>query len=118
MSLCRSARADLLGNDFALPVAEQALAVAVERRPCRIEDPIANRPQDGSVEGHEPPFGQRLVEFLNAVPFMPGGFDARDAVDFAIADGHCWLRSVSAASSSRASRCARSKRAPFDGRNA
>ncbi len=36
-------------------VAQQARGVAVDQRPGRIDDPVADRPDDGGIEGPHPP---------------------------------------------------------------
>ncbi len=59
--------------------AEHALRAGGEQRPGRIDDPVADRPDDGGVEHPQPPARQRRVQFADAVPFMAGGRGAGDA---------------------------------------
>jgi len=51
-------------------IAEQPLGVAGDQRPGGIDDPVADRPDDGRVEDIEPPLRQRRVQLLDAVPLM------------------------------------------------
>ena len=114
------AAVDLVGDRGALAVAEHALGVAGERRPRRVDDPVADGPDDGGVEGPQPPPRQRLVQLLDAVPLVAGGLDAGDVVDLALVRRSSAPRCRSSArrSRSRARRCASSKRGPFLGHSA
>ena len=61
--------------------AEHAGRVGGDQRPGRIDDPVADRPDDGGVEQPQPPARQRRVQLADAVPFVAGGGGAGDAVD-------------------------------------
>ena len=51
-----------LGGDTVMVIAEKAALI--------IERPIEDKPDDGEVESHQPPVGESLIEFLNAVEDM------------------------------------------------
>src|SRR5262245_58687572 len=68
---------NLFGQAFALAIAEKPLAIATDQRPSRHKQPIADGPYDRGVERPQPPFGQRLVQLGDAIPFVTGGFDVR-----------------------------------------
>src|SRR5215467_13627170 len=63
---------------------QDAWRVAPEQRPGRIDDPVADRPDDGEIEGVEPPLRQRRIQLLDAVPLMSGRRCAGDAVNIAV----------------------------------
>jgi len=73
---------ELLGHVGAVGLVQRALGVAVQARPGRHQHPIDDGDADTEPEGPQPPAGQRVVEFTNAVPFVAGGFDAGDVVGF------------------------------------
>jgi hypothetical protein len=55
--------------------------VAECRPGSRIGNHIADRKQDADIEQHQPPARQRIVEFLDPVPFMANGMDAGGLVE-------------------------------------
>src|SRR5262245_52659095 len=118
-ALHRPGSLDLIGDGGALAVAKHAFGIAHERREGRIDQPVANGPDDRGIEGQEPPSRQRLVELLDAVPLVPGRLDARHRIDVALLDGHRRPPSekrLSCRSSAR--RCASSKRGLLPGHSA
>src|SRR5690242_11938985 len=53
-------------------IAQHAGGVADEAWPGGIDHPTTDRPHDRGVKDVEPPFRQGRVQFLDAVPFVPG----------------------------------------------
>src|SRR5262245_23455521 len=111
--LRRLGSGDVLSHHVALTVAENSIDVGVARRLSRIGDPITDGPDNGGIEGPEPPLRQRLVQLLDGIPLMAGGLHAGDGVDLARLSAHA--RSSRAGSRFRALRCAASKSAPLRG---
>ena len=72
---------DILDHRRARVPSENALGRAMQQRPGRINNAIGERPNHGRDEGPHPPARQRRVEFLYAVPFMPGRGRAAMLVD-------------------------------------
>ena len=71
---CSAARS-VATADARMPV-EDAVGIGRHQRPGRIDDPIADRPDDGRVEQPQPPARQRRVQLVDAVPFVAGRADA------------------------------------------
>jgi hypothetical protein len=65
-----------------------ALRRGGQQRPGRIDDPIADRPDDGDVERPQPPARQRRVEFVDAVPIVARGLGAGDRINVFMVVGH------------------------------
>lgn len=49
---------------------DDTVVVIAEKAALIIECPIEDKPDDGEVESHQPPVGEALIEFLNAVEDM------------------------------------------------
>ena len=69
-------------------IAEHALRGIGQQRPGRINDPIADRPDDGDVKQPQPPARQRGIQFAQAIPFMSGGRGAGECVNFFMIFSH------------------------------
>ena len=104
---------DLLEHGLALRVAEKAAGVARDERTGRIDDPIADRPHDRGVEEVQPPARQRIVELLDAVPFVAGRLAAGDRVEVGVSRNR-----PSAQSSASGMRAASANRERFFGQRA
>src|SRR5690606_15071223 len=75
-------------------IAEQARRGAADQRPGRVGDGIAERPDDGGVEGEQPPARHRVVEFADPVPFVTGRLDAGDLVNVLFAHDQSSLNGI------------------------
>ncbi|GCC49534.1 hypothetical protein chiPu_0033754, partial [Chiloscyllium punctatum] len=65
-------------------ILEQPRGVARDQRPGRVDDPVADRPDDRRIECQDPPPRQRRIELLDAIPFMTGGAAAGNAVNLVV----------------------------------
>ena len=57
--------------------AKRALGKTRDQRNRGVNNPVPERPEDAGIKRPQPPPRQRIVQFLNAIPFMARGADNR-----------------------------------------